>query len=145
MQLLRRYAPESPYKSTAYVWRPDGSLPTAEEATLFVDGLRIGRPGALPPRRPGRAEGLADEYTASLCLYGESISPNDLRQGGLGNCWLISAFSAIAEFPAKVKALMEQTALSKSGRYVVKLFHPVEEVRSPPDLPPVSHPSSHEL
>ena len=98
-----------------------------DDCTLFVDGLNIGRPGGLPPRRPGRAEGLSDEYLGSLCLYGDSIDPNDLRQGGLGNCWLISAFSAVAEFPDKIRALIKQTALSKSGRYVVKLFHPVDE------------------
>jgi len=122
------HSPQSAQVCTAHLYRPEGCLPTAAESTLFVDGLQIHRPGALEPRRPGRAEGLADEYTRSLCLYGDTISPNDLRQGGLGNCWLISAFSAVAEFPSRIRHLIEQTELSKSGRYVVKLFHPIEEV-----------------
>jgi len=120
------HCPESPYCSTVHIWRPVGCLPTADEATLFVDGYKLARPGSLAPKRPCRAEGLADEYPHPT-LYGENIAPNDLRQGGLGNCWLISAFSAVAEFPEKIRALIKQTKLSKSGRYDVTLFHPVDE------------------
>ena len=75
------------HPASAHIWKPEGSLPTSEEATLFVDGHRLQRAGAtLPPRRPGRGEGLADEFGGDLCLFGDHITPHDLRQGGLGNC-----------------------------------------------------------
>ena len=45
----------------------------------------------------------------------------------MGNCWLISAFAAAAEFPKSVKALCQQQKLSKDGRYDVRLFHPIKD------------------
>ena len=59
-------------------------------------------------------------------LFG-SVDPHDLTQGSVGNCWLISAFAAAAEFPKSVKALCQQQKLSKDGRYDVRLFHPIKD------------------
>ena len=99
-------------------------LPTTADlggsATLFEDGF------AMPGRsaRPGRGEGLHDRGT--LCLW-RWISPVDLKQGSVGNCWLISAIAALAEWPEMVKSLIAQHKLSHTGRFDVTLFHPVQE------------------
>ena len=78
--------------------------------------------------RPGRGEGLHDRGT--LCLW-RWISPVDLKQGSVGNCWLISAIAALAEWPEMVKSLIAQHKLAH-GRFDVTLFHPVGALVSSP-------------
>eukprot|EP00929_Paragymnodinium_shiwhaense_P077372 TRINITY_DN39830_c0_g1_i1.p1 TRINITY_DN39830_c0_g1~~TRINITY_DN39830_c0_g1_i1.p1 ORF type:complete len:368 (-),score=62.72 TRINITY_DN39830_c0_g1_i1:254-1357(-) len=70
--------------------------------------------------RPGRGEGLADEYN-ELSLFA-GVDPNDLQQGYLGDCWLISAFAALAEFPDDLMAVFDRKALSDDGKYVITLY-----------------------
>lgn len=98
------------------------SLPTIDEATLFNDGLELKRPETPFLKRPGRGEGLAD--TDSLCLFdGTNVSAADLRQGELGNCWLISAMATVAEeSPGTIRSLIKPLTLSESGRYEVSLY-----------------------
>jgi hypothetical protein len=55
---------------------------------------------------PGRGQGLAD--VQSLCLW-NTISPNDLNQGYVGNCYMISTFAALAEWPGAIKKLFRKT------------------------------------
>lgn len=46
-----------------------------------------------------RASKLSDE---GVILF-DSIDPNDVKQGILGDCWLMAAISALAEFPDQLK------------------------------------------
>lgn len=55
------------------------------------------------------------------CLFGQT-SPNDLHQGSIGDCWLIAAMSALAEFPLLVHRLFKQQQLAPDGRYDVRLY-----------------------
>ena len=55
---------------------------------------------------PGRGQGLAD--VPSLCLW-NTISPNDLNQGSVANCYMISTFAALAEWPGAIKKLFRKT------------------------------------
>ncbi|CAJ1452172.1 unnamed protein product [Effrenium voratum] len=51
------------------------------------------------------------------------VEPADACQGAVGNCWLVSALSALAEFPAYIKNnIFVNKSISKSGKYQVKLF-----------------------
>lgn len=52
----------------------------------------------------------------------DTICPNDIKQGSLGDCWLLAAFASLAEYPAAVQMVFNRGALSKRGKYTVKLF-----------------------
>jgi len=49
------------------------------------------------------------------------VSPENLEQGQVGNCWLIAAVAALAEFPNAITELFLETDVA-NGRYVVKLY-----------------------
>ncbi|CAE7664827.1 DEK1 [Symbiodinium pilosum] len=60
----------------------------------------------LEAHHPGRLQGLCD--MPGIKLLGE-IHPNDIRQGKVGDCWLLSAISALSEFPGAVSKLFNKT------------------------------------
>ena len=47
----------------------------------------------------------------------------EVKQGALGDCWLIGAFACLADFPGHLEMLFEPSVVSPDGRYVVHLFH----------------------
>jgi len=69
---------------------------------------------------------LHEEFTASENhLWGaDGITPNDVKQGGLGNCWVLSAASAIAEKPGRIEKIFlnESSTLNDAGVYAVNLY-----------------------
>eukprot|EP00747_Dinoflagellata_sp_TGD_P202271 gnl/TRDRNA2_/TRDRNA2_75769_c1_seq1.p1 gnl/TRDRNA2_/TRDRNA2_75769_c1~~gnl/TRDRNA2_/TRDRNA2_75769_c1_seq1.p1 ORF type:complete len:445 (+),score=72.42 gnl/TRDRNA2_/TRDRNA2_75769_c1_seq1:24-1337(+) len=54
-------------------------------------------------------------------LFGE-IKPDEMLQGGVGDCWLIAAIACVAEFPNQIKGLFKDDSVSTDGRYIVKLY-----------------------
>lgn len=61
----------------------------------YTDGtLQIGSNGGLQYLNgdlcPGRGEGVAD---VPGCKLFKRVHPNDITQGGIGDCWLLSAIS----------------------------------------------------
>ncbi len=52
----------------------------------------------------------------------DSFSGDDIEQGDLGDCYLLSAMSALAEFPGRVQKLFPQRERNPSGCYPVNLF-----------------------
>ena len=45
----------------------------------------------------------AQDIFPGKSLFGDGISPDDIDQGGLGNCWFLAAISAIAEKPGRME------------------------------------------
>ena len=50
------------------------------------------------------------------------ISPNDILQGKLGDCYFLSTISAIAEFPKRIEKLFDTQDFQPSGCYTVNIF-----------------------
>ena len=58
-----------------------------------------------------------------VTLYGsDDLNPNDINQGQLGNCWIISAVSAVAEHGGRIKNLILNDSISQSGIYGVNMY-----------------------
>ena len=78
------------------------------------------------PRHPGRGEGIAD--VPDLCFI-KDVDPSDIRQGSVGDCWLLSGISSLAEFDGAIHRLFRKTPdLAAAPRgdvpnyYLVTLF-----------------------
>ena len=53
-------------------------------------------------KRSNEIPGLEDAV-----IFHEGIEPNDIQQGGLGDCYLLAFFGALAEKPERVKKLID--------------------------------------
>lgn len=42
-------------------------------------------------------------FSGEYSLFEKGIHPDDIKQGCLGNCYFLSALSAMAEFPDQIK------------------------------------------
>tara|TARA_B100000073_G_scaffold246377_1_gene206841 strand:+ start:10716 stop:12431 length:1716 start_codon:yes stop_codon:yes gene_type:complete len=68
-----------------------------------------------------RATKLQPQNTEMVLFH--DVEPNDILQGGLGDCWLLSAIAALAEFPYYFKEKIFKTdKVSKNGKYDLQLF-----------------------
>ena len=63
--------------------------------------------------------GRAQDVFPGKTIFGNGISADDINQGGLGNCWFLSAISAIAEKPGRMEKvfLNKQNYQNKAGIY----------------------------
>jgi len=54
----------------------------------------------------------------------DTIEPTDICQGSLGDCWLLSAISGLAEFPNFIHhvTFLDNKNLSKNGNYEIQLW-----------------------
>lgn len=80
-------------------------------------------------------------------LWGSAISPNDVNQGSLGNCWFLAAASAIAEVPGRMEDVFLNNGLNSHGWYGVK-FYPLgveREISIDDYLPVRNHYGSNSL
>eukprot|EP00913_Durusdinium_trenchii_P033034 g30925.t1 len=55
-------------------------------------------------------------------LFGQNGGAAKVKQGALGDCWLVGAFACLADFPGHVEMLFDPMVLSPQGRYVIHLF-----------------------
>merc|ERR1719265_1831580 len=52
--------------------------------------------------------GRGTKFTGGVCLF-DRIDPMDVNQYAIGDCWFLSALSAIAEYPGAIKQLYRKT------------------------------------
>ena len=71
-------------------------------------------------RRPEDITGLTNSHGHPQ-LYHGLIEPNDIKQGAIGNCWVLSALSALAEFPDRVRNLFVNEGVDEHGIYGLKV------------------------
>jgi hypothetical protein len=89
---------------------PDNMLPTQHRDkhtwSMKHNHKLLHHPKKSKPLLPGRGMGLCD--TPSLKIIGD-VDPSDIHQGSVGDCWLLSAISALAEFDGAIKRLFRKT------------------------------------
>jgi len=52
----------------------------------------------------------------------DKIELDDIMQGALGDCWVLSSMSALAEIPSRVYNLFGTKKRNKAGIYVINLY-----------------------
>ena len=55
-------------------------------------------------------------------VFSDNISPNDIKQGALGTCYLLGALSGFAEVPERVKTRFITQEVNAAGIYLVTFF-----------------------
>ncbi|KAF4676865.1 hypothetical protein FOL47_004568 [Perkinsus chesapeaki] len=55
-------------------------------------------------------------------LFDDTIEPNDLTQGVVGDCWLLASMACLAEFPDSVVERINPKVISPIGKYTVSLY-----------------------
>jgi len=93
--------------------------------TMTYQGKRL-HSAKNKPILPGRGMGVGD--SPDLKIIGD-VDPSDIHQGSVGDCWLLSAISALAEFDGAVKRLFRKTPYldsmpfhDKPNKYVISLY-----------------------
>lgn len=69
----------------------------------------------------------AGDPKRKMYLFEHKINPNDIKQGGLGNCWLLAALSALAEQPHYIRQMFVTNQINPRGRYKIRLYCPVDK------------------
>ena len=93
----------------------DPTFPPFEEA-VFRGYETVGLPATPHWRRP--AQFLSENFQ----LFGEVITPYDVKSGVLEDLWLIGAFSAVAEQPPLLQRLFQKTPSKvECGLYQIEL------------------------
>lgn len=82
------------------------SCPLSLLAHCFVDWKRAGK----------------EDRESSVQLVKDGFNPNDIHQGAIGDCWLLSAMSSLAEHPEAVKPLIIEREVNRAGLYHVQVF-----------------------
>lgn len=62
-----------------------------------------------------------EEFISKPDLFPEEVSPNDIIQGKLNDCYFLSAVSALAEKPYRIYSLFSTNEYNPNGYYVCKL------------------------
>jgi len=109
---------------------------TPNEPDGVTEGLNYHGQALAAPLRPGRGVGVAD--VPMIKIMGD-VDPNDISQGGVGDCWLLSAISAMAEFDGCVHRLFQKTEgidempRDTPNKYVITLYDVTQDDESDPN------------
>ena len=52
----------------------------------------------------------------------DSINPQDIVQGSIGNCWIMAAVSALAEVKGRIDSVILNDDISQAGIYGVNMY-----------------------
>ena len=104
----------------------DGEFPPGAESlgdlgSVDTKGVEWKRGGEIFEAGRGGDSGTSEGQHAQL--FAGEIEPNDIGQGQLGDCWLLTSFVCLAEFPGAIQSVFLTNEFNPRGRYVVKLFN----------------------
>lgn len=101
---------------------PSG-VPWVRLETLIIDEAQRDHAGdVVRGKKQKSGELVAENGINSPVLFADGILPEDIVQGGLGDCWLLCSISALAEFPALVRGLFKTKRYNPYGKYTLTLF-----------------------
>lgn len=106
-----------------------GDQANPQVSEYLVEMMKLVVPGWARPRQMVGKQASKYKLFATEgepCLF-KHVSPRDIEQGYLGDCWLVSSFAAIAEYPDRVRSLFKQHELTADGRYDIRLYDPLAE------------------
>ena len=63
-----------------------------------------------------------DAYAGNSLFGSTGIRPADIRQGSIGNCWFLSAISALSEVPGRIERVFVNDEKSDRGIYAVNFY-----------------------
>eukprot|EP00037_Helgoeca_nana_P024456 m.259936 g.259936 ORF g.259936 m.259936 type:complete len:514 (+) comp26643_c0_seq19:30-1571(+) len=109
-------------------------------------------------KRPHEIFGAAE--SDHVVLFENPPSPSDIAQGQLGDCWMMTAMSAMAEYPNALQNLFVTKEFTERGKYTIRLYDsfekkwkfvtvddifPCEAATKPPYKPVFAQPPGREL
>jgi calpain-15 len=62
----------------------------------------------------------ADDYAPEI--FREGISPNDIKQGMLGDCYFVAALASLAEWPHRIERIFASTRANEKQVFGVNLY-----------------------
>jgi len=84
---------------------PDWNDPSDDTTSIKDDWAKI------VWLRPDKIQGM----TEPILLFDKGIEPNDIKQGGLGDCYFLSSLSVIAEEGKRIELLFHNKVANKEG------------------------------
>ena len=70
--------------------------------------------------RASEIDELNDEE-GKLAIFSNDVTPSDIKQGLLGDCYFLSILSVLAEVPNRIKKLFVTSKINEFGVYAVTL------------------------
>jgi calpain-15 len=64
----------------------------------------------------------ASEIYPNSEIFVNGIDPNDIEQGGLGNCYFLAFLSALAENPVRIQKLFVTKNVNQAGIYLINFY-----------------------
>lgn len=97
------------------------------EESLFVDeefrgDSALGSCDVQEWRKPFKWIRAGKKLHPNATLF-SVIQADNIKQGELGDCWLLAAIAVMADFPGHIMNLFENKDIPDDGRCVVRLFH----------------------
>jgi len=97
--------------------------------TSFCEVALVGV-GVQERRQPIQWRRIADVYQVLTQIHGSvapmqlfgTIQAENIRQGELGDCWLLAAIAVMADFPGHIRNLFADSELNAEGRYAIQLY-----------------------
>ncbi|GLC55678.1 hypothetical protein PLESTB_001013700 [Pleodorina starrii] len=74
------------------------------------------------PQTKGKNAPSGSKPKGTARLFADGISPSDICQGQLGDCWLMSALACLATQPGAIQQVFETREYNAFGRYKFRLF-----------------------